>query len=360
MKNINSVVVTVFSCVMTMPVVAADNGFDSRWYAGGGLGLSRLKPDTDNTIYNVSDSSSSGLKVYGGYDWNEKFSIEAYIADLGESELAPNGTVEYRDIGVSGLYYFYNRHGDRARQQRTHLSAYAKAGLGYMKNDSDVNYNRVHDTHIVLGAGLEYGLANGFAVRAEAEFFDKDSQFYSISILKRFGKVSQIPVKKKTQDDSQVDIALINKSVNEDSDDDGVVDAQDKCPDSREQARVDRNGCEIGTVIGLQGIHFSSGSSRLKAVSSSVLDAVAATLLRYPDMKVEVAGHTDSQGAKAFNQRLSVNRAKAVRQYLLKKGVPSKNLSAKGYGDSQAVEENNTPEGRAANRRVELRILNKK
>lgn len=360
MKNLERVIVSLLGCLMSVPVLAAGNDFSSRWYTGGGMGLSRLRPNTADTIYNVSDSSSHGLKLYGGYDWNEKLTIEVYIADLGEAKLAPGGTLEYQDVGVSGLYYFYNRHSDRARRQRTHLSAFARAGLGYMKNDSNINFNRIHDTHVLLGAGVEYGLANGFAVRAEAEFFDKDSQFYSISLLKRFGRLVQLPVGTSMKGDRLVDIALLNKSVNEDSDDDGIVDSQDQCPDTREQARVDRQGCEIGAVIVLKGVQFASGSAGLKDLSGPILNAAATTLLRYPEVKVEVAGHTDSQGGKNFNQGLSYKRANAVRQYLIKKGVPANNLTVRGYGDSQPVEQNNTVEGRAANRRVELRILNKK
>jgi len=355
MKNINRVMLTVATCVISMPVLAENTDFESRWYAGAGLGVSRLKPDTNNTIYSVSDSSSNGLKLYGGYDWNDKFSIEAYIADLGESTLSPSGTVEYRDIGVSGLYYFYNNQGDNGRQNRTNLSVFAKAGLGYMKNDSDVNYDRIHDAHILLGAGLEYGFSNGFALRAEAEFFDEDSQFYSVSVLKRFGKTSKIPVAV----DESVDIAVINKAVNEDSDGDGIVDSRDQCPATKEDARVDNSGCEIADIIVLQGVQFKTGSARLKGVSRSVLDGAATTLLRYPDMLVEVAGHTDSVGSKHSNQRLSLNRANAVRQYLLGKGVSAENLTARGYGDTLPVEDNNSVEGRAANRRVELRILKK-
>lgn len=357
MLNMKRMMVVLLVSIVSLPVIAEKTVFEPRWYAGAGLGLSRLKPDTGNTIYNVSDSTGQGLKLYGGYDWNENISFEAYIADLGESKLAPNGAVEYRDIGVSGLYYFYNNRGDRAKQRRTHLSVFGKAGLGYMKNDSDVNYDRDNDTHILIGAGLEYGLANGFAVRAEAEFFDEDSQFYSVSLLKRFGKRSRIVAKTAARDDRPIDIALLNKSLNEDSDDDGIVDAKDKCPDTKEQARVDHNGCELSEIILLQGVQFDTASARLKVVSNSVLDAVAATLRRYPSMKVEVAGHTDSHGSKRLNQQLSLDRANAVRLYLIKKGIKAAKLSAKGYADSQPIEENNSVEGRAANRRVELRIL---
>jgi len=90
-----------------------------------------------------------------------------------------------------------------------------------------------------------------------------------------------------------------------------------------------------------------------------VLDDSAETLRRYPDLVVEVAGHTDSVGTDAYNLDLSQRRAESVRQYLIDKGVDSGNLSAKGYGESQPIESNDTEEGRDENRRVNLRILNK-
>ena len=175
-------------CGISFAVIAEESNFESGWYAGVGAGQSRLKPDTGNTAYSVSDSASQGWKLLAGYDWNKRFSIEGYFADLGEARLSPNGTVEYQDIGVNGLYYFYNNQKQESVRTRRNLSLFGKAGIGYMMNSSDVNYDRVHDAHIVLGAGLEYLFSSGFSVRAEAEFFDEDSQQFSISILKRFGK----------------------------------------------------------------------------------------------------------------------------------------------------------------------------
>jgi OOP family OmpA-OmpF porin len=343
-------VLMILACSFSAPVFAEDSTFNSRWYGGLGLGVSRLKPDTNNTGFTVSDKTSNGYKVYAGYDWNEKFAIEAYFADLGEAELSPNGTIDYRDIGLSGLFYLYNNHGDSGRRDRTNLSLFAKAGVGYMKNDGNVNYDRVHDAHVLLGAGLEYGFSNGVALRAEAEFFDEDSQLVSISVLKRFGKVARkaMPVIAAAQEPEVVD---------KDSDGDGILDSIDQCPDSRPGARVDTRGCELADVIVLKGVQFEINSAQLKDVSQSVLDDAAATLKRNPQVVTEVAGHTDSTGSSAYNQRLSENRANAVRSYLASKGAPVENLSAKGYGESQPIADNTTREGRSMNRRVELRIL---
>jgi outer membrane protein OmpA-like peptidoglycan-associated protein len=341
----------VIACGLSVSALADSTGFESRWYAGIGAGKSRLEPDTNNTIYSVSDDSSSGWKIYAGYDWNEKWGIEAYFADLGESGLSPNGTVEYKDFGVSGLYYFHNNRGDSGRNQRTNLSIFGKAGLGFMKNDSDVPYDRLNDAHIMLGAGLEYGFANGIAVRAEAEFYDEDSQFYSISVLKRFGKKS-----KKAVPIAPVASAPM-AAVVKDKDGDGIVDRDDRCPTTKAGTKVDSQGCPIADVIVLKGVLFETSSARLKDISMSILNQAAETLKRYPEMKVEVAGHTDSIGAADLNLKLSNARANAVRQYLVSKGVSADRMTARGYGETQPIEDNATHESRATNRRVELRIL---
>ncbi|MEN8719821.1 MAG: OmpA family protein, partial [Oceanococcaceae bacterium] len=84
----------------------------------------------------------------------------------------------------------------------------------------------------------------------------------------------------------------------------------------------------------------------------------ADVLNRYPEMLVEVAGHTDSIGGDAFNQQLSQRRAEAVRQYLIGKGISAERLTAVGYGESEPKATNDNEEGRELNRRVELRIQN--
>lgn len=144
-----------------------------------------------------------------------------------------------------------------------------------------------------------------------------------------------------------------------DSDGDGVVDSKDKCPATAAGIKVDTKGCEIPEVVVLHGVNFVSGSDKLLPESLAILDEVAASLLKHPNMVVEVAGYTDSTGSKAFNERLSYKRAKSVRSYLITKGVAPENLVAKGYGPANPVASNSTAQGRAENRRVEMRILSK-
>jgi len=88
-----------------------------------------------------------------------------------------------------------------------------------------------------------------------------------------------------------------------------------------------------------------------------VLDQVAGSLIANPEIRIEIAGYTDSVGRKMTNLRLSMARAAAVRAYLARRGVSPSRLQARGYGASGAIAPNSTAEGRAQNRRVELHKL---
>jgi len=144
-----------------------------------------------------------------------------------------------------------------------------------------------------------------------------------------------------------------------DSDADGVVDRLDECPNTASGVPVDVRGCEITDVIRLPGVNFETNSDRLRPGAEDVLDEAAETLKRNPQLEVEVAGHTDSQGAAAYNQGLSERRARTVMDYLVGRGVDEDTLSFRGYGESRPIADNATAAGRAENRRVELRILDR-
>jgi outer membrane protein OmpA-like peptidoglycan-associated protein/opacity protein-like surface antigen len=105
----------------------------------------------------------------------------------------------------------------------------------------------------------------------------------------------------------------------------------------------------------LTGVTFDFNKSRLTLDARKVLDFVAQSVKAHPEAKIEVGGYTDSVGSAAYNQRLSLARARAVRIYLIEQGVPADQLTAVGYGESSPVASNTTEEGRAQNRRVELR-----
>ena len=153
-----------------------------------------------------------------------------------------------------------------------------------------------------------------------------------------------------------------------DSDGDGVPDGIDKCPGTPKGVKVDATGCplpepkpemipEKGQTLVLEGVYFDTDKATLKPESVETLDRVAASLKAFPAVRLEVAGHTDSRGAKAHNQKLSEARAKTVMDYLVGKGVDAGRLAAKGYGMDKPIAPNTTDEGRAKNRRVELSRL---
>ncbi len=108
----------------------------------------------------------------------------------------------------------------------------------------------------------------------------------------------------------------------------------------------------------LRGVNFAFDSDELDPASSVVLDVVAETLNSRPDVRVVVEGHTDSRGDEAYNRTLSQRRAETVQRYLIGKGVLASRMQARGFGESQPVAGNDTDEGRALNRRVELNISN--
>ncbi len=112
-------------------------------------------------------------------------------------------------------------------------------------------------------------------------------------------------------------------------------------------------------VIRLTNVFFDSGSATLKNISKYELDNLSNLLKSNPTTVVELSGHTDSAGDDNANRTLSQARAQAVVDYLSNKGISSSAMTAKGYGETSPIETNETPEGRQANRRTELKILSK-
>ena len=146
---------------------------------------------------------------------------------------------------------------------------------------------------------------------------------------------------------------------NPDLDGDGVLNERDKCPNTRPGAVVDLDGCEVEAVISLEGVHFDFDKATLRPEAIAILDKAVGLLKTQASVVVEVAGHTDSVGSEEYNQGLSERRAIAVKDYLESQGITATRLSARGYGEAQPVASNDTDEGRAQNRRVELIVLSR-
>ncbi|MCY1403044.1 Outer membrane porin F [compost metagenome] len=155
-----------------------------------------------------------------------------------------------------------------------------------------------------------------------------------------------------------------------DEDGDGVPDSRDKCPGTPKGVQVDANGCPPPApvmeeavvvkeeVIVIRDVLFEFNSARLTASDKTRLDKIATRLKQEaPSARLAVSGHTDSVGSDAYNQKLSQKRAQSVTDYLIESGVPRSNfVSVTGMGESQPIADNSTADGRAMNRRVEIKI----
>jgi OOP family OmpA-OmpF porin len=151
-----------------------------------------------------------------------------------------------------------------------------------------------------------------------------------------------------------------------DPDKDGISGADDKCPTEAEVPNgfEDKDGCpdelpeKVQKFSGtIQGIYFEFGKAVIQQASFPILDEAAAVLAEYPDLRIRIEGHTDSKGTPERNLELSQQRAQAVADYLINKGVETSRIEAVGYGEDQPVATNDTDQGRKQNRRIEFEIL---
>lgn len=144
-----------------------------------------------------------------------------------------------------------------------------------------------------------------------------------------------------------------------DSDGDGVPDYLDKCPDLPGPAR--NSGCpelkkEEKAILdnAMRAVQFDLNSANLKPQSFTVLDQIVGLMRKYPQYSISIEGHTDTTGTPERNQTLSDSRARACYDYLVQKGIPANRMSSKGFGQNRPLYDNETEEGRKANRRVEF------
>jgi len=339
-------------------------------YVSTGLGISMLEPDNSQIpTWEVTDSTNSGGQITLGADINRHVSAEFHSADLGSAGVEQTngpkrGRVNYHLHGVSALWYAgKNRH----RQKRQGLTGYGRAGFAMMDNSpvGDAPYRQVHSTQLLFGAGLEYTTRRGLGLRAEYISFDSDAQYAQLGLIYRMQrnqerrseqKIVSAPAPVQNLPAEIPPVAAVVKAAPIDSDSDGVADAVDRCSGSTSGFVVDKNGCALfeGTI---EGVTFFSASERLTPKARKVLNNAARTLAQYPETIVRIMAHTDNQGSAAYNQNLSYRRAKMVAKYLILRGIAKSRLRVFAHGETLPIASNESSQGRAVNRRVELEAI---
>lgn len=276
-----------------------------------------------------------------GYDFTDRLSAEISVFDI---DPETPGTGVDADMDNWKIDWLYDLNGGDRR-----VNFFGVSGFG------NTNFHG-NDTVWDLGGGVNVKLTDQLSWRTAIRnymFFGRDHEDsdYGVdsALVYRFGGAKRAPARTT----APVAQAAAPEA---DADQDGVPDSRDKCPDTPRTYAVDADGCPIPVeeVARIElAVTFDFDRSVVKPEFFAEIERVAQFMRQYPDVVIELEGHTDSTGTDEYNLGLSQRRADAVRQVLLDRfNVQASRITARGFGESRPVASNNTPAGRAQNRRV--------
>ncbi|MBR8465159.1 OmpA family protein [Campylobacter sp. faydin G-140] len=230
------------------------------------------------------------------------------------------------------------------------IGLYGLIGLGYEDVPSQFIDNE-DGGFGQYGFGVRYQVTDVFALKLEARDaikFEKADHNFFYTLGFGIGIDSKMaPVV------AAAPVVTATAPVVLDDDNDGVLNDVDKCPNTPAGVVVDENGCEKVIVLRDLGVNFAFDSYKVSPTYATEIKKVADFMAKNDGYRVLLAGHTDSVGAEAYNQKLSEKRAEAVAKTLEDFGVSADKITTVGYGETRPVATNKTKEGRAENRRVE-------
>jgi len=331
--------------------------YDGRWYIAPTVG----------GYYNDTDRNTHSRQFYYGLGVGRfispNTSIDLFI-DRTSRDRDGGGKWSNNNYGVAARYYF---------GEWTAWRPYLMAAV--MGSNHHNAMDRGWAPAAQIGAGLSKTITDSTDFRVEAGYrydWDDKSQpsqngygdwILGFSLVSRFGEPAAAPAPVAPPPPAAPDCSTL------DSDHDGVNNCDDKCPNTPAGTIVGPDGCPQKVVIDLRGVNFkfdrpkkgetdiSKSLAEPTSASLATLDQAVDTLNRYPNVKVMVAGYTDSKGTAAYNQKLSERRAQIVYNYLTSHGVDASRLEGPvGHGENDPIGDNSTDAGRAQNRRTELQV----
>lgn len=351
--------------VLGLAHAAVAQDFDDRWYISGTAGY--IAADSDR---NIGDAPIFGIGV--GKFFSPNFSLDLDLTTANPSK--KGNDLHWSSYGpmLTGRYHFRNE--DRS------WAPYLAFGAGVLRHDeqhSDPSggkpfKRRDNNFAAQVGVGLQADYTRT-AVRGEflARYDADDSSVAApredgfvdyiaqLSLLVKLGDLAPPPPPPQPAapppppPPSCADL---------DDDGDGVNNCDDRCPDTKPGQIVGPDGCPVAVSIDLRGVNFDFDKATLRPDAKETLDEAISLLTQYPELRVEVAGHTDLCGPDGYNQTLSERRAKTVYDYLTGNGVAASRLEGpNGYGESRPLEPTSQtfPGCKSeTNRRTELNVQN--
>jgi outer membrane protein OmpA-like peptidoglycan-associated protein len=333
------------------------DGFEIGATIGAHLFSSQSELGQADVALGAGPASSFVIGVRGGYSVSQRLALEAEVVVIpthdtvkSQSAIAVGMRAHVRFDLLTGTWRPFVAAGYGAHALKSSSSELA--------NDVDQSYH--------LGAGVRYAIRPMLDVRVDVrELLVPDrtrlgatlEHEITLCLGWHFGghKAAAVAVRYDKPNDKPTP-AIVNDN---DSDHDGVENVDDKCPQQAETMNgyLDEDGCPDAVLTELTGINFEVNSATFDNNSTVLLDRAYLLLKENPSLRVEIGGHTSSEGDPVRNLQLSLLRAEAVKQYIVKRGISDERIRTVGYGSDQPIAGNSEESGRVKNRRIEFKIL---
>ena len=351
---------------------AQDNTFinpdwaNSAWYIGAGVGQSRATIDEPRLRASLAangetvtgfakDQRDTGYKLFVGRQLNQYVAVEAGYFDLGKFDFQSttsgngvlNGEAGFRGVNLDLL-------GQLPLSQR--LSLLGRVGMHYTKTSTDFSGNRLlgssnlhaseRKLNAKLGLGLEYKFSEALALRGEVERYRVndavgnrgDADLYSVSLVYKLGRpASATPAYQPAPPVASPPIS-------------------ETMPAPVAEVKPAPTPVSEKVSFAAEAL-FDFDQSTLKPQGKAALDQLLGQLTGMDLEVIVTVGHTDAVGSDAYNQKLSLRRAEAVKAYLVSQGVETSRVYTEGKGETQPVADNTSAAGRAKNRRVTVEVV---
>ncbi|MCR9276470.1 MAG: OmpA family protein [Pseudomonadaceae bacterium] len=391
------IVMTAIALLLGSMAWAGDNGApkEGQWFLSPLLGF--YEPPEDSEI---DGAVGGGFALGAGI--TERFAAEIlYFQFEGEYEANGNSGRDDGDTWFLDVLYMPER--ETGNWQPFLLGSVGRADLDY-----DDDGDSFTDNQIGVGAGVFGKINNRFSARADVRGI-YSNEFGSVEPMVLVGlnwylNSVEPPIPPDTDGDGVIDandkcpntplgVAVGADGCELDSDGDGVLDSADRCPNTPAGVSVDSRGCPLdsdgdgvadymdecpntaaGVTVDSRGcvpdieeevtidlsLEFDTDSAQLRNSHYAEIQTVVSFMKQFSNTTAVIEGHTDSRGAESYNQALSERRAASVRNYLVNEGdIASDRLTSRGYGESQPADTNDTAEGRQRNRRVSAVVSGK-